>query len=178
MLPRERALQGTAFMINIRALFSDETQTFKTPYEPKSGDTVTLKIRTLKNDVLRAYAVINGVKRNMEKYLTDDSFDWFKVEFKCPSKAVRYYFRLVDEDDTVCYNRLGGVENSQPEYDFSFVPDRKVPDWAKGAVYYRFFPTAFATETPTTTLRTTNIITRAGIRAGCGSGISCPTSWT
>ena len=148
MLPRKSALQGTAFMINIRALFSDETQTFKTPYEPKSGDTVTLKIRTLKNDVLKAYAVINGVKRNMEKYMTDDSFDWFKVEFKCPSKAVRYYFRLVDEDDAVCYNRLGGVENSQPEYDFSFVPDRKVPDWAKGAVYYQIFPDRFCNGNP------------------------------
>ena len=115
-------------MINIRALFSDETQTFKTPYEPCAGDTVTIRIRTLKNDVLKAYAMINGAKRVMEKYKTDGSFDWFGVSFKCPSKPVKYYFRLVDEDDTVCYNRLGGVENSQPEYDFSFVPGQKVPE--------------------------------------------------
>ena len=74
-------------MINRKALFSDETSLFKTPYEPVAGDRVTLKFRTLKNDVSKVYAVINGVKRNMEKYLTDDSFDWFKVEFKCPSKA-------------------------------------------------------------------------------------------
>ena len=51
-------------MINRRALFADETENFKTPYEPKRGDRVTLRLRTLKNDVLRAYAVINGVKRS------------------------------------------------------------------------------------------------------------------
>ena len=135
-------------MINIRALFSDETQTFKTPYEPCAGDTVTIRIRTLKNDVLKAYAMINGAKRVMEKYKTDGSFDWFGVSFKCPSKPVKYYFRLVDEDDTVCYNRLGGVENSQPEYDFSFVPGQKVPDWAKGTVFYQIFPDRFCNGNP------------------------------
>lgn len=130
-------------MINIRALFSDETLTFKTPYEPCAGDTVTLRMRTLSNDVLKCYAVINGATRLMQKYKTEESFDWYEVCFKCPSKPVKYYFRLVDEDDTVCYNRLGGVENSQPEYDFGFVPNQKVPDWAKGIVYYQIFPDRF-----------------------------------
>ena len=49
-------------MINRKALFSDETSLFKTPYEPVAGDRVTLKFRTLKNDVSKVYAVINGVQ--------------------------------------------------------------------------------------------------------------------
>ena len=32
-------------MINRKAIFADESESFKTPYEPKPGDRVTLKIR-------------------------------------------------------------------------------------------------------------------------------------
>ena len=55
------------FMINRKAVFADETECFKTPYEPEAGDRVTLKLRTLANDVLKAYAVINGLKRVMTR---------------------------------------------------------------------------------------------------------------
>ena len=54
-------------MINIQALFTDETQSFKTPYEPAAGDKVTLTFRTLKNDVNNAYVVINGRTRAMKR---------------------------------------------------------------------------------------------------------------
>ena len=34
-------------MINRQVLFTDETEVFKTPYEPAAGDRVTLTFRTL-----------------------------------------------------------------------------------------------------------------------------------
>ncbi len=132
-------------MINRKALFADETADFKTPYEPEAGDIVTLKIRTLSNDVLKAYAVINGIKRNMTKLPSkpEAAFDYYTLTFTCPEKAVSYYFLLEDDDERISYNRLGCVENAQPEYDFSFVPGFKVPDWAKGAVFYQIFTDRF-----------------------------------
>ncbi len=54
-------------MINRKALFCDETENFKFPYEPDAGNTVKLKIRTLANDVLKVYAMINGIKRTAVK---------------------------------------------------------------------------------------------------------------
>ena len=80
-------------MINRKAIFSDETEFYKTPYEPERGDRVTLKLRTLKNDVLKAYAVINGVKRVMTKInqgKTQGNFDYYTVTFTCPAKPVSY----------------------------------------------------------------------------------------
>lgn len=130
-------------MINREAVFGDETPNFKTPYEPKAGDTVTLKIRALANDVLKAYAVVNGVRRSMIKTSNGGTFDYFEVGFRCTDKPVRYYFELSDEDDAVFYNRLGCVENVQREYDFSFVPGFHVPEWARGAVYYQIFTDRF-----------------------------------
>ena len=138
-------------MINRKAIFSDETEFYKTPYEPERGDRVTLKLRTLKNDGLKAYAVINGVKRVMTKInqgKTQGNFDYYTVTFTCPAKPVSYYFAMLDDDDAVAYNRMGCVENVQSEYDFSFVPGFKVPDWAKGVVFYQIFTDRFCDGDP------------------------------
>lgn len=135
-------------MINRRAIFADETTDFKTPYEPVSGDRVTLTLRTLSNDVLRAYVVINGIKRVMTKVANGDNFDFYRMSFTCTEKPVSYHFVLYDEDDKVIYNRLGCLENAQPEYDFSFTPGFKVPDWAKGAVFYQIFTDRFCNGEP------------------------------
>ncbi|MDE7440044.1 MAG: glycoside hydrolase family 13 protein [Clostridia bacterium] len=136
--------------MNRRAIFSDETISFKTPYEPMTGDTVTLKLRTLKNDVLKAYAVVNGIKRAMTKLHAhiDDIFDFYTVSFKCSDKRVSYYFLMYDEDDHAVYNRLGCAENAQEEYNFSFMPNFKVPDWAKGTVFYQIFTDRFCDGNP------------------------------
>ena len=137
-------------MINRYALFSDETANFKTPYEPCAGDSVTVRIRTLANDAFNVYAVVNGAKHKMKPVnsLGIREFDYFEYTFKCPEKQVKYYFEISDEDDVVFYNRLGPVENMQEEHAFSFVPGFKVPDWAKGAVFYQIFPDRFSNGNP------------------------------
>ena len=62
-----RRKKRTDLMINRNALFSDETARFKYPYEPETGERVTLRIRTLANDVLRVYAVIKGLQETFFK---------------------------------------------------------------------------------------------------------------
>ena len=37
-----------------RAVHSDETRFFRTPFEPKPGDDVTIRIRTYRNNVTRS----------------------------------------------------------------------------------------------------------------------------
>ena len=144
-------------MINRNAIFSDETQLFKTPFAPCQGERVVLRIRTLSNDVIHAYAVINGVKREMHKIAAEHRevtfrkevfFDYFEVAFKCPEKKVAYYFVLEDEDEQVFFNRLGCIENAQDEYNFSFVPGFDVPEWALGIVFYQIFPDRFLNGDP------------------------------
>lgn len=132
-------------MIFRKAIFTDETLNYKTPYEPKAGDRVTLKIRTLANDVLKVCAVINGTSRQMKKLPSKvgDMFDYYAISFTCNKKQVNYYFELIDDDESIAYNRLGCVENVQPEFNFSFLPDAYVPDWAKGGVFYQIFTDRF-----------------------------------
>lgn len=137
-------------MISKETLFTDETESFKTPYEPKAGDSVTLTFRTLKNDVITAYAVVNGTSHKMKKQRSnaDDTFDYYTYTFKCRGKEVRYYFELEDEDDRIFYNRMGAVNSNQEEYDFNFVVGQKVPDWAKGRVFYQIYCDRFCNGNP------------------------------
>lgn len=136
-------------MINRQALFTDETKTFKTPYEPECGDKVTLTFRTLLNDVPAVYCIINGRERRMKKLrVHGETFDFYEVSFICGKNPVHYYFRLEDTDDQVFYNRLGAVTTNQEEYEFSFVPDLKVPEWAKGRVFYQIYCDRFCNGNP------------------------------
>ena len=133
-------------MINRNALFSDETIQFKYPYAPKAGDNVVIRIRTLRNDVLKVYACFGGRRHEMYKERQEDdaTFDFYRFEFTCPDCAeVSYYYQLSDSDDLVFYNRTGAVTNNQEEHNFSFFPGFDVPDWAKGRVFYQIFTDRF-----------------------------------
>ncbi|MCD8285678.1 MAG: glycoside hydrolase family 13 protein [Clostridia bacterium] len=130
-------------MINRRALFSDETENFKIPYEPFKGDQVTLKMRTLKNDVLGVFVIINGIKRRMEKMRCRSGYDYYTYSFTCPDRKVSYFFNVYDDDENLYFNRLGPNEVHRKEGDFSFEPGFHVPDWAKGIVFYQIFTDRF-----------------------------------
>lgn len=133
-------------MINRSALFSDETISYKFPYAPKAGDTVTVRLRTLKNDVLKVYVCFGGRRKEMEKesFSAYHNFDFYRAEFICPdADEVSYYFQISDQDDLVYYNRLGAVTNNQEEYNFSFIPGFSVPEWALGHVFYQILPDRF-----------------------------------
>lgn len=137
-------------MINRQALFTDETATFKTPYEPKRGDKVKLRFRTLKGDVLRVFLILGNktILMKKDKNSGDDFFDYYTASFTCGVRPVSYYFKLEDDNDEVYYNRLGAVNNNQAEYNFSFVPGFSVPDWAKGRVFYQIYCDRFCNGNP------------------------------
>lgn len=137
-------------MINRKALFSDETETFKKPYQPCAGDRVTLVMRTLYSDATAVYAVVNGVKHKMKKRKAQEvsNFDYYEYTFTCHEKEVTYFFEVYDDTDKVSYNRLGCVENAQREYDFSFIPNYIVPEWALGTVFYQIFTDRFCNGNP------------------------------
>ena len=121
------------------------------------GDDVTITLRTLADDVTRAYAVFNGIKKEMRKARSEGGFDYYRVTITCTDEPVSYYFAIYDEDDKVCYNKLGWAENNQSEYNFSFIPGFTVPDWRRVRWSTRYSWTGFITATPPTTWRTTNI---------------------
>lgn len=129
--------------IDRNAVFCDETELFKTPYEPKTGDVTKLKIRVKKGDAQRVYVTINGVRKTMKKSNMVGVFDEFCHTFVCPDKKVAYYFTVVGDGDKTFFNRLGCIESGAKDNAFSFLPNLSVPDWAKGRVFYQIYVDRF-----------------------------------
>ncbi|MDE7086810.1 MAG: alpha amylase N-terminal ig-like domain-containing protein, partial [Clostridia bacterium] len=101
------------------------------------------------NDVYKVYAIINGKVRTMKRLpQKGETFDYYTVTFTCGSKPVSYFFKLVDEDDELYYNRIGAVMNNQEEYNFSFVPNQFVPEWTRGRVFYQIYTDRFCNGNP------------------------------
>ena len=53
-------------VFNKEALFSDGTEYYRSPSEPKAGDTVTIKFRTQRNNVDSVYLVSGNLRKQME----------------------------------------------------------------------------------------------------------------
>ena len=68
-------------VINRRALFSDESESFVTPFTPEAGQKITIRFRAAKNDLISAQLLVRGEEPiPMELRRTDELFDVFEAE--------------------------------------------------------------------------------------------------
>ncbi len=151
--------------INRKAIFSDGTETFRSPVFCCAGDRVQVRIRAQKGNVLTAKLILTTAAEapavlDMICEDRDELFDWFACEVPVGEAAVRYHFRLasMDGSDLCCYGRHGvfdcprGTRPGEEEasgQDFEIIPGLAVPEWAMGCVFYQIFPDRFANGDPT-----------------------------
>ena len=128
---------------NKRAVFSDETENYRTPFEPEPGDVVNVRIRTKKNNVDLVYLVYEDKKKVMGLADSRDGFDYYEANISLGTETVRYYFEIYTGKLNCYYNRMGVVREIDPHYSFGIVPGFKTPEWAKGAVMYQIFVDRF-----------------------------------
>ena len=130
--------------LNTDAIFSDGTQNYCNPMEPKRCEVVSVRLRVGKEDNLRCFAVINGVKKPLVLIAGDRYFNFFETGFKACDDFIEYYFEIVFENRSYYYARLG-LEESVPasSHLFNIFTDFKTPDWAKGAIFYQIFVDRF-----------------------------------
>ena len=130
-------------IINYGALFSDGTERFRSPAEPKSGDTVTIRFRTARDNVDYVYLLYNGQRLRMDKTDGDKLFDYYSVTLPPLMERGYYHFEIGSGNVTIYYNKLGIVKDTDRQYAFELIPDFYVPAWAKGAVFYQIFVDRF-----------------------------------
>lgn len=130
-------------VINRRALFSDESESFVTPFSPEAGQKVTISFRAAKNNLVSAQLLVRGEEPiKMELRRTDELFDIFEAQIQLKDKPVRYAFKAVGEKESCYYQRFGAVDALGGD-DFLIVPGFSVPEWSRGAVYYQIFVDRF-----------------------------------
>ena len=131
-------------VINRRALFSDESESFVTPFAPEAGQKVTIRFRAAKSDLVSAQLLVRGEEPvKMELRRTDELFDVFEAEYLLGEKPIRYSFKAIGAKESCYYQRFGAVDTLGTQDEFMIIPGFSVPKWSRGAVYYQIFVDRF-----------------------------------
>ncbi len=134
----------------ISALFSDETETYRSPAEPDSGEPLRIRLRTEKSSDCRVWLLMQDRADTIPMNIIreDEYFSWFEAELVCPNKPVSYCF-LVEHGGKgyLCKRFDAGLMNSNRTIDFThgfrITPGFHTPAWARGALQYQIFVDRF-----------------------------------
>lgn len=157
---RAEQIRRMQYILNMRpvlnkdALFSDGTEYYRSPSEPKSGEVVIIRFRTQKNNVDAVYLVSGDKKKKMKIYKTSNGFDYYATQIVMPSEVYSYHFEIKYGWVTCYYNRYGVSMDVQEHLDFQIYPNYDTPDWAKGAVMYQIFVDRFYNGDPSNDVET------------------------
>ncbi len=150
MDPRTRSLiQKVKYILlmrpvfNMTALFSDETEDYVSPMEPKPGEKVKIRFRTQRDNVDCVYFISGAFKEEMQREYSEGRFDYYVIEVEMGDEPMHYYFEIQNGQARCFYNKCGVSRDLQPSNAFCVVPGFSTPEWAKGAVMYQIFTDRF-----------------------------------
>lgn len=139
----QRYISHVRGMFNKHALYSDESPQYQFPFEPNQGDVVTIRFRTVRNNVDAVYFISGAIREEMEVRTIRNGFDYYEIDIPVGTETIFYYFEIRYGKMVCYYNKLGVTRELQEMYSFGIVPGFHTPDWAKGAVMYQIFVERF-----------------------------------
>ena len=145
-------------VFNMGALFSDETENYVSPMEPKPGDTVTIRIRTLRDNADAVYFISGARKELMSLERAEGRFDYYAIQIELGDEPLYYYFEIQDGQARCFYNKCGVSRDLQQNKSFCLCPGFSTPDWAKGAVMYQIYTDRFRNGDPANDVETNEYI--------------------
>jgi alpha-glucosidase len=125
--------------LNKDAVFSDESENFRSPSKPKKDDKVTIKIRTAENDADYVFVVTDKEKILTEKKLTQNGFDYYYVTILNFEKEFNYYFEISRNGEIYYYSKIGISHYRSECVCFKIIRDFNTPSWADGCVMYQVY---------------------------------------
>ncbi len=130
-------------VLNKQALFSDTTQDYVTPAEPRLKEKVTIKFRTARNNVDAVYVISGDKSFEMVKTEMDAMFDYYSCVISMDEKTFGYCFQIFAGKVMCYYNSRGLTREIQEYYNFRIIAGFRTPTWAKGAVMYQIYVDRF-----------------------------------
>ena len=101
-------LDNLTMIFNPQALFSDGTERYRIPAEPKENDYVKIRFRAGRENIDQVFLITNDVRQKMEKISNDRLFDYYETGMQLDTQRVEYYFE-VHCGPLVCYYNATGV---------------------------------------------------------------------
>ena len=139
----------------LTSLFSDETESYRSPAEPDAGDTVKVRLRALKSPDCRVWLVFQDRSDTIQLNLVKENeyFSWYEAEFVCPDHLVSYCFLVENGGRSyICKRFTSELMDKNRKIDFvrafRISPGFHTPDWAKGALQYQIFVDRFRNGNP------------------------------
>ncbi len=146
MQPYEKAwmyLTNMKPVLNARGLFHDATEQFRIPCEPERNSDVILKFRTVRYNVDKVAAIVNGDYHKMKRTSKDKYFDYYTVTIHVEDQPVSYYFEITSGKSTIFYTQLGAGNDLNQFYNFMIYPGFTTPEWVRGTVIYQIYVDRF-----------------------------------
>lgn len=140
------------------ALFSDGTEDYRIPAACKAGDTVRIRLRTLRDNIDRVLFIRTDENSEeetvMKKVSSDGLFDFYETKVQVGKISLQYYFEVQKGEETCIYNRLGPDGPLGSRFYFKLTPGFSVPGWLSGCVIYQIFTDRFYNGDPENDVRT------------------------
>ena len=130
-------------ILNKGGLFADGSKYYVSPQEPDVDQDVNVRFRTTADNVDEVFLIYNEEKIQMTKENSNRIFDFYTATIPGGLPFIRYHFEIHSGRVTCFYDKLGPTKQNDREYDFEICPGFKVPEWAKGAVFYQIFVDRF-----------------------------------
>ena len=143
--------------INLRAFFSDTTESFVTPMQPTAYDLVTIRFRTPRDKANRVSVISKTGTFPMEKTEQDELYDYYSAEIQMDNEKFSYHFEAYLDNRLIQYDIRGVLrpeERTEEHYAFKLIPGFRTPDWAKGAVMYQIYVDRFCNGDPSNDVQT------------------------
>ncbi len=124
--------------------FTDTTENYLVPSEPKIGDLVTIKIKS-SAEPRSIKIVLNGdVFDLIYSGLDERNYYVYSYAFVLETQSIEYYFEIKSRGGkNYVYNRKGLQYNSDDVFNFRVYAGFSTPNWAKGAVMYQIYVDRF-----------------------------------
>ena len=130
-------------MLELEALFSDETEQFRLPMEADPDDSVMIRFRTAAGNADRVFLIHEEQWIGLDKESSRDGFDYFCVQIRVGREPYAYLFAVQQGETTCYYGKCGPTWEPDWIHMFTIFPGFHTPDWAKGAVMYQIFTDRF-----------------------------------
>lgn len=132
----------------LQSVYSDGTDNFLSPSNPKFGQYITVKIRVLENNPIKKIflrTIPNGEAKYEEmKYTLKGNFQVYFIKIKLDTYKLNYRFKIVCDRKIYWLNAYGVCSYSPTDdMDFKIIANFKSPFWINTSVFYQIFPDTF-----------------------------------
>ncbi|OCL27915.1 hypothetical protein U472_01555 [Orenia metallireducens] len=127
---------------------------------PIADDKLFIQLRAKKGDLKKVHVVYDERFRDwdsssprftlkLDRYSSDEFFDYFRAEMQFSKKRFKYYFLLDDGTEQFYYSSYGfakDVIDYNGCFQYTYICEKDyfdIPSWVKDAVFYQIFPDRF-----------------------------------